>query len=64
MATWKALEGTGVEFLEHVFQGPRIGGFVYGLVCSFDGLEIMKFCVGEIGCEERGGKVVERKIGM
>ena len=61
MDTWKVLEGSGVGFLERVVLGPRIGGFVNGLMCSFDGLECLKFFDDEIGCVERGGKDVEKE---
>ena len=61
MDTWKVLKGSGVGFLERVVLGPRIGGFVNGLMCSFDGLECLKFFDDEIGCVERGGKDVEKE---
>ena len=43
MATWKVLEGSGVEILEREVQGPRIGGFANGLLCSFNGLDSVIF---------------------
>jgi hypothetical protein len=43
MSAWKLLEGPGVGILEREVRSPRVGGFAYGQMCSFEGSDIVNF---------------------